>query len=146
MFQRKLGEPIVVGQIEVRFWLESSHTGGSLTSFEFRVPAGARVPVPHSHDAFDETIYGIAGTGTWRVGGESLEVGPGEVLFIPRGVVHGFANRGATEMHALAMVTPGLFGPAYFQDIGRLLNAGGPPDPKAIGDVMRRHGLTPEPG
>jgi hypothetical protein len=24
--------------------------------FEFNVPAGARVPIAHSHDAYDETI------------------------------------------------------------------------------------------
>ena len=33
----------------------------------------------------------------------------------------------------------------YFKEIGTVLSAaaGGPADPAAIGEVMRRHGLTP---
>lgn len=36
---------------------------------------------------------------------------------------------------------------AYFRAIGEVLaaSAGGPPDLAAIGEVMRRHGLTPAP-
>jgi hypothetical protein len=43
----------------------------------------------------------------------------------------------------LAVVTPGLFGPAYFREVGEVLAAGGPPDIEAIKAVMRRNGLTP---
>ena len=45
----------------------------------------------------------------------------------------------------LAIATPGVFGPAYFQEVADVIAAaaGGPPDPAAIGAVMRRHGLTP---
>ena len=45
----------------------------------------------------------------------------------------------------LAIATPGVFGPAYFREIGAVVAAagGGPPDLAAIGEVMRRHGLTP---
>ena len=69
---------------------------------------------------------------------------PGEAIFIPRGAVHAFANRGADDAKFLAVVTPGVLGPDYFKEIGAVLSAaaGGPPDPAAIGEVMRRHGLT----
>jgi hypothetical protein len=38
-----------------------------------------------------------------------------------------------------------VFGPAYFREVGAVLAAaqGGPPDLAALGEVMRRHGLTP---
>jgi hypothetical protein len=38
-------------------------------------------------------------------------------------------------------------GPEYFKEIREVLKAGagGPPDPRAIGEVMRWHGLTPAP-
>ena len=47
----------------------------------------------------------------------------------------------------LCMATPAVFGAAYFREVGEVLaaSAGGPPDLAAIGDVMRRHGLTPAP-
>ena len=45
------------------------------------------------------------------------------------------------------IATPALLGPAYFREIGEVLgaSAGGPPDLAGIGEVMRRHGLTPAP-
>ena len=77
-----------------QFRLDGSQTGGAFTMFEFRVPVAARVPVPHSHESFDETLFGLDGVTTWTVSGESVTVGPGDVLFIPRRTVHGFDNRG----------------------------------------------------
>src|SRR5260221_11885736 len=58
-------EMIRIGQIEVRFLLESAETNGSLAMFEFTVPVGARVPMPHSHERYDETIYGLEGVITF---------------------------------------------------------------------------------
>jgi quercetin dioxygenase-like cupin family protein len=138
-------EEITIGGIEVRFLLEGEQTAGSLAMFEFGVRAGTKVPAPHSHDGYDETIYGLAGVLTWTVGGLPHEVGPAEVLTIPRGVVHGFDNLGEADARALAVVTPGILGPAYFREIAEILEqaAGVPPDLTAIAEVMRRHGLTP---
>ena len=138
-------EEITIGGIAVRFLLEGVETGGSLAMFEFGVAAGTTVPAPHSHDGYDETIYGLEGVLTWTVDGETCDVGPGEVLSIPRGVVHGFDNRGAADARALAVVTPGILGPAYFREVADVLEqaAGGPPDLAAIAEVMRRHGLSP---
>ena len=81
------------------------------------------------------------------VAGEAIEVGPGDVLLIPRGVVHHFDNAGDVDATALAIVTPGILGGDYFRDIATVVAAaaGGPPDLAAIGEVMRRHGLTPAP-
>lgn len=134
---------IHAGPIEVRFLLESAQTAGALTMFDFLVPAGARVPVPHSHEAFDETIYGLAGALTWTLDGNQMRVGPGEILFIPRGHVHHFVNAGAEDARQLSAITPGLLGPDYFREIGEVVNAGGPPNIERIVEVMRRHGLRP---
>ena len=49
-------EEIKIGQLAIRFLLEGGASGGSVAVFEFDVPAGARVPAAHSHDAYDETI------------------------------------------------------------------------------------------
>lgn len=136
-------EIIRVGQIEVQFRMDASQTGGAFTMFEFRVPVAARVPVPHSHESFDETVFGLDGVTTWTVSGESVPVGPGDVLFIPRGAVHGFDNRGTEPAHGLSVITPGLLGPVYFQEVAALLNADGPPDIARITQVMQRHGLRP---
>jgi quercetin dioxygenase-like cupin family protein len=138
-------EEIRIGGITVRFLLEGEQTDGALAMFEFGVAAGAKVPAPHRHDAYDETIYGLEGVLTWTVGGEVHEVGPGEVLTIPRGAVHRFDNTGDVDAKALGVVTPGILGAAYFREAAEVVDraAGGPPDLAALAEVMRRHGLTP---
>jgi len=140
-------EEIKVGEVAIRFLVEGERSAGSVAVFEFDVPAGARVPVPHSHDGYEETIYGLQGVLTWTVEGTPTDVGPGEALFIPRGVVHHFINTRDIDAKALAIVTPGVLGPDFFREVADVLAAasGGPPDLAAIATVMRRHGLTPAP-
>ncbi|MCZ7588168.1 MAG: cupin domain-containing protein [Gaiella sp.] len=140
-------EEIRIGELRIRFLLEGDISAGSVSIFEFVVPAGAHVPIAHSHDAYEETIYGLEGTLTWTVDGRPIDVGPGEVLCIPRGAVHRFDNNHDGEARMLGIVTPGILGPAYFREAAAVIEAagGGPPDPAAVGEVMRRHGLTPAP-
>ncbi|MGH2885784.1 MAG: cupin domain-containing protein [Solirubrobacteraceae bacterium] len=136
---------IQLGPLRVDFLVEADDSNGSVTMFECFVPVGARVPVAHSHDGFEETAYVLEGTCTWTIDGETRESSPGESVCIRRGQVHGFENRGQQDVRFLAIATPVVFGPAYFQDLADILAAaaGIPPDPAAIGTVMRHHGLTP---
>ena len=138
-------EEIRVGQMAIRFLLEGEESGGSVAVFEFDVPAGSKVAAAHSHDGYDETIYGLEGVLTWTVESEATDVGPGEALFIPKGTVHHFDNTHDVDAKALAVVTPGILGPDFFREVAAVLDAaaGGPPDLGALGEVMRRHGLTP---
>ena len=138
-------DTIRVGPLSIRFVLDAEASGGRATAFECDVPANAVMAAAHSHDGFEETNYGLAGVVTFTIDGERRELHPGEVVFVPRGAVHAFENRSAADARFLAVVTPGVFGPDYFKEIGAVLSAaaGGPPDPAAIGEVMRRHGLTP---
>jgi quercetin dioxygenase-like cupin family protein len=144
---RSTHEEIKVGELAIRFLVEDETSGGSVTVFEFDVPAGARVPVAHSHDGYEETIYGLDGVLTWTIEGTPTDIGPGEVLCIRRGAVHHFDNTHDVDAKALAIVTPGVLGPDYFRDLAAVVEAaaGGPPDLAAIAAVMRRHGLTPAP-
>jgi quercetin dioxygenase-like cupin family protein len=138
-------EEIRVGAIGIRFLLEGEESDGSVAVFEFDVPAGANAPVAHSHDGYEETIYGLDGVLTWTLAGHQTEVSAGEVLCIPRGVVHRFDNYGDVDAKALGIVTPGILGAAYFRELAAIVegSAGGPPDLAKIAAVMRRHGLTP---
>jgi quercetin dioxygenase-like cupin family protein len=140
-------EEITVGELAIRFLVEGEESGGSVAVFEFDVPAGAKVAAAHSHDGYEETIYGLEGVLTWTIEGAPIEVGPGQALCIPRGAVHQFDNTHDIDAKALAVVTPGILGPDYFREVAAILEAaaGGPPDLAALGEVMRRHGLTPAP-
>jgi quercetin dioxygenase-like cupin family protein len=76
------GEEIRIGQLAIRYLIEGQASGGSVAVFECDVPAGAKVPAAHSHDAYEETIYGLAGVLTSTVDGLQSDVGPDEVLCI----------------------------------------------------------------
>jgi quercetin dioxygenase-like cupin family protein len=138
-------EEIKIGQLAIRFLLEGKDSAGSIAMFEFDVPAGAKVPVAHSHDAYEETIYGLEGVLDWTVDGRKIELGSGQVLCIPRGAVHRFDNGHTADAKMLAIVTPGILSPDYFREIADVVKAAaaGPPDGAAIAQVMLRHGLTP---
>jgi quercetin dioxygenase-like cupin family protein len=137
-------EEIKVGTMAIRFLVEGDESGGSVAMFEFDVPAGMKVAAGHSHDGYEETIYGLEGVLTWTIEGTPIEVGPGDALLIPRGAVHQFDNTGDVDAKALAVVTPGVLQSDYFREVAAILDAaaGGPPDFTALGEVMRRHGLT----
>ncbi len=140
-------EIIEVGELEIHFHVDASRTDGAATVFESRVPAGARVPVPHRHLGYDESITCLAGVCDFTLEGRAVTLRPGDpALFVPRGQAHGFVNRGADEVRLLVVVTPGLLGPEYFRSVAGILNAGGPPDRARIAALMREHGMEPVPG
>jgi len=141
-------ETIRVGPLTVRFLLTGDNSHGSITAFELIVPGAQRLPAPaHSHDHYEETIYGIDGVLTWTVDGKQFDVGPGQALCIPRGAIHRFDNNGIQDVKALCVITPAAIGPQYFREAAEVINAaaGGPPDRARMAKVMRRHGLTPAP-
>ena len=130
----------------IRFLLEGEASGGSVAVFEFDVPPERRC---RSRTAMTVTRRRstVEGVLTWTLDGRQIDVGPGEVLCIPRGVVHRFDNDHVVDAKMLAIVSPGILGPDYFREIAAVVKAadGGPPDPAALAEVMRRHGLTPAP-
>jgi quercetin dioxygenase-like cupin family protein len=136
---------IHIGQLTIRFLIDGPAAKASVTILELTVPPCAKVPASHSHNAFDETIYGLEGILTMTLSGRVVEVRPGDVLYIPRGAVHRFDNPSSATARALAVITPGILGSIYFRELAAIANAAtsGPPDPAAIAAVMLRHGLTP---
>jgi quercetin dioxygenase-like cupin family protein len=138
-------ETVRFKDLELRFLQSREDTDGSLDVFEMTVEPNARVPVPHYHKSWDETVYGLAGVTTWRVDGHDIKLGPGQTVFIKRGVVHGFRNDAQEPATCLCILSPGVLGPAYFREMAALL-ASGAPDPAEMKETMLRHGLVPAPG
>src|SRR5580658_7882928 len=139
-------ETIRLGPLAVRFLLTGHNSTGSIAAFELTAPGAQRLPAPaHSHDHYEETIYGIDGVLTWTVDGKQLDVGPGHAICIPRGAIHRFDNNGVQDSKALCVITPAAIGPQYFREAAQVINeaAGGPPDRAKMAGVMRRHCLTP---
>ena len=141
-------ETIRLGPLTVRFLLTGERSTGSIAAFEVLVPAAQRLAAPaHSHDHYEETIYGLDGVLTWTVDGKRFDVRPGQALCIPRGAIHRFDNHGSLGAKALCLITPAAIGPEYFRESAEVINAaaGGPPDRVKLVEIMLRHGLTPAP-
>jgi quercetin dioxygenase-like cupin family protein len=139
-------ETIGTKGLTVHFVLTGDNSNGSIAAFELTVSAAQKLPAPaHSHDHYEETIYGIDGVLTWTVDGKQIDVGPGQALCIPRGAVHRFDNNASRDAKVLCVITPAAIGPEYFRETFAVLNAaaGGPPDRTKMAEIMRRHGLTP---
>ena len=145
-----MSDMINFGTLQLRFLHSKDDTGGSVDIFEMTLQPNARMPIPHYHDRWDETIYGLSGVSTWTIDGKQNDLGPGELVFIKRGIVHGFTNRSTGPATCLCILSPGVLGPQYFTEMSALLSAGAPPDPAKMKETMLRYGLVPrrqrEPG
>jgi len=64
--------------------------------------------VPHRHDHHDLVVVILEGHGSMRLGDEERPVGPGSILYVPRGTVHAFRN--ASDAPAAAYA---VYGPAF---------------------------------
>jgi quercetin dioxygenase-like cupin family protein len=141
-------ETIHLGPIAIRFLITAEDSSGTVAVFEGTVPGGQRLAAPaHSHDHYEETIYVTSGILSFTVDGTEIDIGPGQALCIPRGAIHRFDNKRTEEVKGVTIVTPAAIGPEYFREAAELINAaaGGPPDLAKMGELMRRHGLTPFP-
>ena len=134
--------PIRFGGLELCFLQDGQGTSGGLGLFTTAAQPGAGMPIAHYHESWDETVYGLSGKTTWTVAGRDVAVEPGASIFIPRGIVHGFANRSDHAAVFLSILTPGVLDRAYFEETAALVNAGHA-DPEAMRAVMLRHGLVP---
>ena len=137
-----MSEVIHIGPLELRFLRSKHETGGSLDMFEMTVPPEGQMPVAHYHRDWDETVYGLTGTVAFTVEDQVHVVGSGDVLFIPRGAVHGFDNRSGATATCLNVLTPGVLGPEYFRELADLV-AAGPPEEAVVREIMLWHGLVP---
>lgn len=139
-----LHDPVVrIGDLRLRFLVDETQGSGDLVMFEFSVPPQARVPAPHFHRDVDEAVYGLEGSLTTTLDGDPHEVRPGDTVFIPRGQVHHHENRHPDLARALIVLTPGLIGRRYFEEMAAEVNVAGKPNLARVKDIMQRHGLIP---
>ena len=135
-------QPVVkVGQLEIRYLIDGTVAGAGVGVFELTVPAGARVPPPHSHRDNEEVVYVLEGRLRYSVDDETRDLGPGERMYTPRGSVHAFSNPHESTAKALIILTPDI-GAQYFREIAEVANTPGGPSPARMLEVMTRYGLV----
>ena len=130
-----------IGQLEIRYLIDGSVTGGGMGMFELTVPPGARVPPAHSHRDNEEIVYVLDGVLRYTVDDETRDLTPGERMYTPRGSVHAFSNPHDNPARALIILSPDI-GARYFREIAAEATAPGGPDPAKMAEIMTRYGLV----
>jgi mannose-6-phosphate isomerase-like protein (cupin superfamily) len=138
-----MSELIDFGSFHVNFLRSRHDTDGVIDVFELILGTEGRMPVPHYHRDWEETVYGVSGTVTYVIAGVEHHIRPGDTVFVPRGVVHGFSNSSGQVAKCLCILTPGKLGPEYFRELAAEVRSGAP-DPKVMRGIMDRFGLVPE--
>jgi len=83
-------------------------TNGAHVEGRGLLPPGARPPGVHRHPHQDERITVVDGRICVRVGDEEREYGPGESVFLPRGVWHDFWVVGSEPAETIGRAEPAL--------------------------------------
>jgi mannose-6-phosphate isomerase-like protein (cupin superfamily) len=133
------GEALNLLSLVVRFMIDGDKTGGAFSAVEYVLPPRALGAPLHTHHREDEYSYVHAGRFGLQLGDDILEVGPGELVFKPRGVPHTFWNAGDEEARLLEIISPAGF-ENYFRELAPLL-AADERDEAAIGRLVAKHGL-----
>jgi quercetin dioxygenase-like cupin family protein len=61
----------------------------------------------HTHELEDHVVYVVRGKASARLGDEMREVGPGDLISIPKRIPHSFAQEGTDPFVILVNATPG---------------------------------------
>jgi quercetin dioxygenase-like cupin family protein len=79
----------------ITFRTTAAESDGELVAIDLELPAGGRVPGGlHIHPKQEERFEVVSGTMRFRLRRERITAGPGDVVVIPAGVAHDFANAG----------------------------------------------------
>jgi quercetin dioxygenase-like cupin family protein len=125
---------------EIEFMLSGEQTGDSLTVGLASVPAG-NGPPPHVHNSEDELFLILEGEYRIYLNGDWTTVGPGTVVYLPRGCVHTFQVAGDKPGRHWTLQTPSGF-ERYFAQAGEILAAPGKPDLARLASITKEYGAV----
>lgn len=135
---RDAGERLVFGDLTILLRVSSEASGGAFTLFE-EVPPLADTPL-HVHCTEDELFYILEGDHVIRVGDREHEVGPGGLVFAPRGIPHAQRRVVPGVGRQLVLTTPGGF-EGFFRELAQA-HTEGTLGPDAYARASERFGIT----
>ncbi|MEA2427736.1 MAG: hypothetical protein QOF37_1364 [Thermoleophilaceae bacterium] len=108
----------------ITFRRTSADTGGELVEIDLELAPDGAVPGTHVHPKQEERFEVMAGTMKFRLGLKKIVAGPGEVVVVPAGAVHNFANAGEDAALVRVTMTPALKMEELFETSVALAKAG----------------------
>jgi quercetin dioxygenase-like cupin family protein len=93
----------------ITFRTTAAETNGELVAIDLELPQGGRVPGGlHIHPLQEERFEVVRGVMRFRMRGERILAGPGEVVVVPPGMPHDFANAGDVTALVRVDIRPAL--------------------------------------
>jgi mannose-6-phosphate isomerase-like protein (cupin superfamily) len=93
----------------ITFRRTAAETDGELVAIDLELPAGARVPGGlHLHPKQEERFEVVEGTMRFRMRSKRVTAGPGDVVVVPAGMPHDFANVGDEAALVRVDIRPAL--------------------------------------
>jgi quercetin dioxygenase-like cupin family protein len=123
---------------EIEFMLSGEQTGDSLTVGLASVPVG-NGPPPHVHYGEDEMFLIVEGEYRIYLNGDWTTVGPGTVVYLPRGSVHTFRVAGDKPGRHWTLQTPSGF-ERYFAQAAEIFAGPGKPDFARLEAITKEYG------
>ena len=94
-------------------------------------------PVMHLHRKHLEAFYVLEGALGIRAGHDTAPAPAGSFVLCPPGSPHTFSNPGPGETRFFGFAAPGGID-LFLEELGAILGRPGPPDVKALGELLRR--------
>ena len=124
----------------VQVKISGQQTNGAFAVVLDTTPAGSGPP-PHIHHREDELFIIVEGSYRFLVDGQwSNILGPGAVVYTPRGNRHTFQNVGETPSKHWIVATPSGF-EQFFAQCAAVFAVPGPPDMAKILHISEEHQL-----
>jgi len=112
----------------------AAQTEGHYSLFEARNLTGGGVPL-HRHRLDEEGIFVLEGRYRFQLDNETLELGPGDFVHVPRPTPHAFEALEPSRM--LVIIAPGGFHERYFEEAWEVIDDLHNPPPPREPDVPR---------
>ena len=130
------GRSVSLRGTDVVFKVTSDRAKGA-SCVEFAAAPGFDTGL-HVHERLEESWYILDGELEFRAGEETFLATPGACVFVPPHVPHAFANRTETPVKFLLIMSASGHD-RYFDELGEILAADGPPDSGAIAALRQRY-------
>jgi mannose-6-phosphate isomerase-like protein (cupin superfamily) len=130
-------ERLTFGEVEILVKASAPTTGGALTVFEENEPVDTPL---HVHENEDELFYILEGEHVIQVGEREHRVGPGQLVFAPRGIPHAQRRVVPRRGRTLVLTAPGGL-EGFFRELAQA-HTDGSLGPEAYARVSERYGIT----
>ncbi|PSR52289.1 hypothetical protein AHMF7605_01510 [Adhaeribacter arboris] len=117
------GKEIIVGSSKLFLKLSSPATANTFSITEYELPPGFPGPPAHQHQVFEHAWYVLEGALTVQLADKTAVLTRGSFIFIPKRIVHAFANDSASTVKVLVVDTPGGF-ENYYEDLQATFSQG----------------------